>query len=90
MRGEPIPYGPFSLSRWRNLINGVAIVYTLFTGFFLFWPAMQNPTAVTMNWSIVLVGGVLVFSMFWWFVEGRKSFVGPNIDMTLNQHEAAE
>ncbi|KAK4889263.1 hypothetical protein LTR27_011940 [Elasticomyces elasticus] len=88
MRGEPIPYGPFSLSKYRNFVNGFAIVYTLFTSFFLFWPIMINPTAATMNWSIVLVGAVVLFSIFWWFVEGRKSFVGPNIDTTLHQHVA--
>ena len=27
------------------------------------------------------------FSCFWWLVEGRKSFVGPNIDATLNRRD---
>ncbi|KAK5692864.1 hypothetical protein LTR97_010340 [Elasticomyces elasticus] len=90
MRGELIPYGPFSLGKYRNFVNGFAIVYTLFTSFFLFWPIIANPTTATMNWSIVLVGAVVLFSIFWWFVEGRKSFVGPHIDMTLNQHVATE
>ncbi|TKA78126.1 hypothetical protein B0A55_02729 [Friedmanniomyces simplex] len=79
LRGEPIPYGPFSLRKWRNPINAVAILYTFFTSFFLFWPAMMGPTATTMNC------GVVFFSVFWWFVEGRKSFVGPNIEGKLNQ-----
>ncbi|KAK3718751.1 hypothetical protein LTR37_004970 [Vermiconidia calcicola] len=86
-RGEYIPYGPFQLGKYRDVINGFAIVYTLFTTFFLLWPAMQNPSAAEMNWTILLIGGVLVFAAFWWFVEGRKSFVGPNIDATLNQHK---
>jgi amino acid transporter len=104
MRGEHIPYGPFNLGRWRNLINGVrtlsislrmgcqanervqvAIVYTIFTSFFLFWPASQAVNASSMNWSIVLVGGIVVISIVWWFIEGRKSFVGPDINATLAQ-----
>jgi hypothetical protein len=40
-----------------------------------------------MNWSIVLVGGILVISIVWWFIEGRKSFVGPDITATLEQPE---
>ncbi|KAK3670252.1 hypothetical protein LTR78_009907 [Recurvomyces mirabilis] len=36
MRGEQIPHGPFALGRGRNIINAVAIVYTLFTSFFPF------------------------------------------------------
>jgi choline transport protein len=69
------------------VINGVAIVYTLFTTFFLLWPATAHPDASSMNWTIVLIGGVLTFSGFWWFVEGRKSFVGPDIDATLNRRD---
>jgi choline transport protein len=86
-RGEHIPYGPFQLGKYRNVINGVAIVYTLFTTFFLLWPATAHPDASSMNWTIVLIGGVLTFSGFWWFVEGRKSFVGPDIDATLNRRD---
>lgn len=86
-RGEHIPYGPFQLGRFRGVINGVAIVYTLFTTFFLLWPATAHPDASTMNWTIVLIGGVLVFSCFWWFVEGRKSFFGPDIEATLNRRD---
>ncbi|GAB7326944.1 hypothetical protein MBLNU13_g10903t1 [Cladosporium sp. NU13] len=87
-RGEHIPYGPFQLGKYRNVINGIAIVYTSFTTFFLLWPATAHPDASSMNWTIVLIGGVLTFSCFWWFVEGRKSFVGPDIDATLNRRDA--
>lgn len=87
-RGEPIPYGPFQLGRFRGVINGVAIVYTLFTTFFLLWPATAHPDASTMNWTIVLIGGVLTFSCPWWFVDGRKSFAGPDLDATLNNDHA--
>ena len=85
LRGEHIPYGPFQLGRWRTPVNIFAIIYTVFTSFWLFWPSIQNPSPVYMNWSIVLVGGAVVFSVFWWFVEGRKSFVGPDIEATLNR-----
>ena len=86
-RGEHIPYGPFQLGHFRNVVNGIAIVYTLFTSFFPLWPVMENPSAAYMNWTIVLVGGIAVISLVWWFVEGRKSFFGPNIERTLNQHD---
>ena len=41
-----------------------------------------------MNWTVVLIGGLLTFSCIWWFVEGCKSFVGPDIDATLNRRNA--
>ncbi|KAK6439601.1 hypothetical protein LTR95_004191 [Oleoguttula sp. CCFEE 5521] len=90
MRREPIAYGPFQLGRWRNLLNGIAIVYTFFTCIFLFFPAAPNPTPAAMNWSIVLVGAVFVFAIFWWFVQGRKTFIGPKMDVDETGHRAME
>jgi hypothetical protein len=86
MRGEHIPYGPFQLGRWRTPINIFAIIYTFFTSFFLLWPSSQQVNATYMNWSILLVGGIVVISIVWWFVEGRKSFVGPDVSRTLDRH----
>lgn len=90
MRGEPIPYGPFQLGRWRNLLNGIGIVYSFFTCIFLFFPAAPGPTPASMNWSIVLVGAVLVFAIFWWYVQGRKTFIGPKLNANATDHEAMD
>lgn len=83
-RGEPIYYGPFQLGRWRNILNIVAIIYTVFACMLLFFPTAPAPTPVSMNWSIVLVGGVLVFAVFWWFVSGKRSFDGPDVDAKVH------
>lgn len=88
MRGEPINYGPFQLGRWRNLLNITTIVYTVFTCFFLFWPTVPNSDASTMNWSILLVGGIMVISMVWWFIAGKNEFVAPNLDTVGPVHLA--
>lgn len=86
MRGEHIPYGPFQLGRWRTPIDIFAIIYTVFTSFFLLWPAEQKVNATYMNWSILLVGGIIVISVVWWFVEGKKNFVGPDVSRTFDLH----
>ena len=86
MRGEPIPYGPFQLGRLRTPINIMAIVYTLFVSFFLLWPSSQQTNAVYMNYSVLLVGGVVVISAVWWLIDGRKNYVGPNIEATLHRN----
>lgn len=41
-----------------------------------------------MNWSILLVGGIMVISMVWWFIAGRKEFVAPNLDAVWPVHLA--
>lgn len=42
--------------------------------------------AVYMNWSVVLVGGIVIISAIWWFIDGRKNYVGPNIEATLHRN----
>lgn len=77
-RGEHIPYGPFQLGKWRTPINIIAIIYTFFTCLFLLFPTTVDPTVIYMNWSIVLVGGIFVISILWWFIDGKKNFVSTH------------
>lgn len=75
--GPRIPYGPFKLGKFGLPINIFAICYSLFTSIFLFFPPYQPVTAENMNYACVVFGGVVLFAIFWWFVRGRKTYVGP-------------
>lgn len=33
-----------------------------------------------MNYSVVVTGGVIIFSIVWYYVRGRKEYYGPLID----------
>lgn len=33
-----------------------------------------------MNYSVVVTGGVVIFSIIWYYVRGRKEYHGPLID----------
>ncbi|MCJ1462540.1 hypothetical protein MMC07_001142 [Pseudocyphellaria aurata] len=74
-------WGPFRLGRLGIPINALAIAYGLVAVFFSFWPPSAVVTAVTMNWSIAVYGGVLLFSIFFWFLHGRKVYTGPVIEV---------
>lgn len=76
-------WGPFRLGRLGLPVNVLAIAYGLVAVFFSFWPPSATVTPVTMNWSIVVYGGVLLFSVFFWFLHGRKVYTGPVIEIHI-------
>lgn len=77
--GEMI-YGPFQLGRASVPIILVSLAYSVVGIFFSFWPPASKVNAVTMNWSILVFGGVLLFSLFFWALQGRKVYTGPILE----------
>ena len=72
-----LPWGPFRLGRAGTPITVAAMAYSLLTMFFLFWPESPNPTGETMNFSVLILGAAVLFSWAFWFLHGRKVYVGP-------------
>jgi len=74
-------WGPFHLPGMLGIINNAyACVYMIFVVFWSVWPPDANPTYQTMNYSIVVTAGVIIFSIVWYYVKGRKEYHGPTID----------
>ena len=36
-----------------------------------------------MNWSILVFGGVLLFSLLFWAIQGRKVYTGPIMEIGI-------
>ncbi|KAL1700553.1 amino acid permease-domain-containing protein [Schizophyllum commune] len=72
--------GPFSLGRWSFPISFLAVAFmTLMSVVFLF-PATPNPAVPDMNYSVVVLGGVLGASVVYFYVPrygGKYWFTGP-------------
>ncbi|KAK5103104.1 hypothetical protein LTS08_003907 [Lithohypha guttulata] len=74
-------WGPFHLPGWFGIANNAyACTYMVFVIFWSFWPPQAATNAVNMNYSIVVLGGVIILSILWYFVRGRKEYQGPTID----------
>ena len=74
-------WGPFHLPGWIGIANNAyACLYMIFVIFWSVWPPATPVTASTMNYSIVVTGGVIIFSIVWYFIRGRKDYHGPLID----------
>lgn len=81
LSADSIRWGPFRLGRLGLPINIVSILFTIIGLFFSFWPPSREVTAKTMNWSIAVYGGVMLFSVIFWFAHGRSVYTGPVIEV---------
>ena len=61
-------------------VNLFAIIYVLIILFFSFWPPELPVGAANMNYTILVTGAVLVFSVVWYYAWGRRDYKGPVID----------
>lgn len=38
-------------------------------------------TPSTMNWTVLVWGGPMLFALIWWFVDAHKWFKGPKVNI---------
>ena len=73
-------WGPWHLPGILGTINNAyACIYMIFVIFWSVWPPSTPVTASTMNYSIVVTGGVVILSTIWYFVRARKVYKGPTV-----------
>lgn len=77
-------YGPFQLGRAGVPVIVLSLAYSIVGIFFSFWPPISKVSAVTMNWSILVFGGVLLFSLFFWAIHGRNVYTGPILEIAIH------
>jgi choline transport protein len=74
-------WGPWHIPGILGTINNAyACVYMIFVIFWSFWPPVTPVDASTMNYSVVVTGGVIIFSIIWYHVRGKREYQGPLID----------
>lgn len=54
-----------------------AVMYLSLVFIFSFFPASAVVDDETMNWSSLMYGATLIFSIVWFLVRGRKEYAGP-------------
>lgn len=80
-----IPFGPWKMGRVVGLgVNILSAAYLVISIVFSFFPPATPVTLLTMNWSIVVWGGVLLIGIAWYAIRGRKQYSGPVMDISLS------
>ena len=73
-----LAWGPWRLPGVFGTINNAyACVYMIFVIFWSVWPPATPVFANTMNYSIVITGGVIILSSIWYVVWGNREYYGP-------------
>ena len=77
LRGEPLPQRRWSLGKYGLAVNIMALVFLTPIYFFAFWPLATPVDAASMNWAVVMYGGVVIWSLVYYYIWGKHSYVGP-------------
>lgn len=83
VRGDKIRYGPWRLGKAGVLANGFSMVWCVIAMFFSFWPTEVPVTAQTMNWSCLLYGATMIFSVLFYVFYGRFRYNGPIVETSV-------
>ena len=74
-----MPWGPFRVRGILGVIvNTLAVLYLLIMIFFSFWPPATPTTPATMNFSVLVMGAVMIFSILYYVFMARNVFRGPS------------
>ena len=74
-------WGPWHIPGILGIINNTyACLYMIFVIFWSVWPPVTPVDASTMNYSVLVTGGVIIFSIIWYWIRGRREYKGPLID----------
>lgn len=77
-------WGPWRVPGYFGPANNILSLAYLFTiWFFGFWPPATPVDATTMSYSSVVFGAVVLYSVFYYLVWGRKQYKGPIVETTM-------
>lgn len=85
--------GPWSLGRLSTPMGIVSVAFVGMMIPFLCFPTVlgKDLTPTSMNWTVVVFFGPMLFFIVWWVVDAHKWYIGPrpNIEEYV-QHEQLE
>ncbi|CAG7961817.1 unnamed protein product [Penicillium salamii] len=90
LRGRKmLPERSFALAPWFGwTINIISVSYISLTTILFLFPPSIPATGSSMNYCVAAFGIVFIISTIQWFVDGRKNFVGPRIEVEVFTGEA--
>lgn len=61
--------------------NVISLVYIILTTVLFLFPPDYPVSASSMNYCVAALGIVFFVSVFQWFIDGRKNFTGPRVNL---------
>ncbi|CAM1511870.1 Fc.00g093830.m01.CDS01 [Cosmosporella sp. VM-42] len=72
---DKLPPGQFGLGRLGPVINWISVIYCAITTVFFFFPGEPNPSGADMNYAIAVFGVMMVVTLSFWIIKGRKTYL---------------
>jgi choline transport protein len=80
----PLVWGPWRLRGIFGIANNVfTVAYLLVMFFFSFWPSTAEVTPATMNYTALLFGATMLFSVAYYMVFARHTYRGPVFEVDM-------
>ncbi|EMC99193.1 hypothetical protein BAUCODRAFT_31527 [Baudoinia panamericana UAMH 10762] len=75
--------GPWNLGRWSKPCGYIACTWVVFIIPVLCFPSVKGGDLndLTMNYTCLIYGGVMLFALLWYAIDARKWFKGPKINV---------
>ncbi|OTA92037.1 hypothetical protein M434DRAFT_75192 [Hypoxylon sp. CO27-5] len=81
---KSLHWGPWRIPGIAGIVNNVfACIYLFVLLFWAFWPPATPVVAQNMNFSILTFGFMVLFAVIWYFIQGRKEYKGPIVEVEL-------
>ena len=77
IRGEPLPPRRWSLGRFGMAINIGALCFLVPVFVFAFFPLTSTVDRESMNWCVVMYGGIMIIAILYYIFRGRHVYVPP-------------
>ncbi|OGE58352.1 hypothetical protein PENARI_c001G02198 [Penicillium arizonense] len=82
--------GPFYMGQKLGMaVNIVSLVYISVTVIFFCFPLVLPATAHNMNYTSVIIVGLMVLTALWWLFRGRRQYHGPHYSFEAAERLAA-
>lgn len=77
-----LSWGPWHIPGIFGIINNAfACIFLAIIWFFSFWPPSTPTTAEGMNYTVVITGALVIFSIIYYLAWGKKEYKGPFVEV---------
>ncbi|KAM7196841.1 amino acid transporter [Rhypophila sp. PSN 637] len=77
IRGETLLPSHFRLGKMGLPLNLFSFLFLVLSFVMSFFPPTPQPAAEAMNWTVVVYGAVILFSLVYYAIRGRHVYAGP-------------
>jgi choline transport protein len=76
-RKQPLPPARWSMGRFTPFVDTVSILVLLVIWVFSFFPLTAHVNPTSMNWGVVIFGGVILLCLVYYQLRAKKVYKGP-------------